>query len=372
MTAYGAKKLWTADEEQRLMALCEAGHSIAEIARLMGRSYGSISNKQDSMGIGRVRNLREEGRLMADMRTILAEAPPSPYKGDEDPVPEWLERLRPVHLPAPELPPVTTSPNPFTIVAGDFHFPQHCDASIAILLDTIRQLKPKELILNGDTVDLLAVSRYPKDQRYKWDLRDEVVAFHQFLHQAMQIGNAWGMTIRETEANHSGNGTASRWHRYLSDRVPVLYAHPDAQQLLNYETWFYPTWAPIGLVESVVIAEDLLVIHGDMVRKHAAYSARGHAEKWHSSVMHSHTHRMGASFERIPAIGTRPEHVRRAFEIGCMCSLQPSYVSAPNWTNGFAIVAHGDADAEYGVELVAIQQGRATVTTLGQTIVAGG
>lgn len=360
------KRPWTEQEAAQLVALTESGHTIAQIAKVMGRSYGSISNKQGTISVGRLRSVSGDAPLPATMDAVLF-----PRSSPVDDIPAWLEQLRPVQLPAPEPATTTCSPNPYTIVAGDFHFPQHCPKTIAILLETIRQLKPQELILNGDTVDLLAVSRYPKDQRHKWDLQQEVVAFHEFLHQVMSIGNAWGMRLRETEANHSGNGTASRWHRYLSDRVPVLYAHPEAQQLLNYETWFYPTWAPIALVESAILADDLLVLHGDLVRKHAAYSARGHAEKWHSSVMHSHTHRMGASFERIPAVGNRPEMVRKAYEIGCMCSLTPSYVSAPNWTNGFAIVAHGDENAEYGVELVSVQNGRATVAALGQTLVAG-
>jgi hypothetical protein len=178
------------------------------------------------------------------------------------------------------------------------------------------------------------------------------------------------MEFVETEANHSGNGTASRWHRYLSDRVPVLYGHPKAEQLLEYQTWFYPEWCPIRLQDHVMVADELLVLHGDLVRKHAAYSALGHAQKWHSSVMHSHTHRMGSSLERIPAVGNRPEQVRRAYEIGCMCDLNPSYVSAPNWTNGFAIIAHGEEQGSYGVELVNVVKDRAVVTTLGQTITA--
>ena len=178
------------------------------------------------------------------------------------------------------------------------------------------------------------------------------------------------MDIVETEANHSGNGTASRWHRYLSDRVPVLYGHPKAEELLRYETWFYPEWCPIRLADHVLVADELLVLHGDMVRKHAAYSARGHAEKWHSSVMHSHTHRMGSSLERIPAVGYRGEQVRRAYEIGCMCDLNPSYVSAPNWTNGFAIIAHGDEPGVYGVELVNVANNKASIAALGKTILA--
>ena len=363
------RQVWTAEEEALLQQYTEQGVSIAEIGAALNRSFASISNKQGALNIGVLRSVRTPYRDGTERRTTLDAAI---FAGAVDGnIPDWVDALRPISLPAPPIPTVTTRANNVTIVAGDFHFPQHCPASIAVLLETIRLLKPKRLILNGDTVDLLAVSRYPKDQRHTYDLRQEAVAFHEFLHQVVTISRGWGMEIVETEANHSGNGTASRWHRYLSDRVPVLYGHPKAQELLRYETWFYPEWAPIRLTESVMIADDLLVLHGDLVRKHAAYSARGHAEKWHSSVMHSHTHRMGSSLERIPAVGSRAEAVRRAYEIGCLCNLQPSYVSAPNWTNGFAIVSHDADEKDYGVELVNIQRGQAVVATAGMTIRAG-
>jgi len=358
------RKLWTDEDVGRLTELTEAGCTIAQIAQLMGRSTASIHNKQEGLQIGVVRNNRPPvtglNKAMFDPTTKI----------DGDKIPEWLEQLRPVALPAPDKPERTVEANGFTLVAGDFHFPAQSNASIAVLLETIQLLRPQRLILNGDTVDLLAVSRYPKDQRYTWDLRQEVTEFHKFLHLVREVSAAWNMDIVETEANHSGNGTASRWHRYLSDRVPVLYGHPKAEELLRYETWFYPEWCPIRLQDHALIADELLVIHGDMVRKHAAYSARGHAEKWHSSVMHSHTHRMGSSLERIPAVGFRPEQVRRAYEIGCMCDLNPSYVSAPNWTNGFAIVSHGEEAGLYGVELVNVVNGQASIVALGKTVTA--
>ena len=355
---------WTAKETQTLQELTDAGLGIAQIAEQMQRSVGSIHNKQCAMDIGTIRNKRKA--MPALDRAIFDGS----GKITSDQIPEWLEQLRPVALPAPQMPERRVEAGDYTLVAGDFHFPAQSNASLAILLEVISQLRPKRLILNGDTVDLLAVSRYPKDQRHTWDLRHEVTEFHKFLHMVHSLSNAWGMDLVETEANHSGNGTASRWHRYLSDRVPVLYGHPQAERLLEYQTWFYPEWCPIRLQNHAMIADELLVIHGDLVRKHAAYSARGHAEKWHSSVMHSHTHRMGSSLERIPAVGNRPEQVRRAYEIGCMCDLNPSYVSAPNWTNGFAIVAHTDDPGRYGVELVNVVKDRAVVAALGKTVIA--
>lgn len=345
-------KVWSADEQTKLTEMIGAGATYQEIATALNRTYNAVASR---VKFKRLRLADTANPPVYDVPTV-------------DKIPEWLDALRPVALPAPPAPSSLTTAGDFTLVAGDFHFPQHCERSVAVFLETVAQLKPRRVILNGDTVDLLAVSRYPKDQRHTWDLRSEVTAFHEFLHQLMQLGNAWGMQITETEANHSGNGTASRWHRYLSDRVPVLYGHPKAEALLSYETWFYPEWCPISLQESVVIADDLLVIHGDMVRQKGAYSARGHMEKWQSSVMHSHTHRIGQSVQRIPPRGSRIEGLRRAYEIGCMCKLSPSYASAPDWANGFAIIAHDADEEEYGVELVTIQSGRAVVASLGQTV----
>lgn len=332
--------------------------SYTEIASALDRSYNAVAV--------RWKHKHDTGKTPKAAPTADASVYPNGY----DPVPAWLDALRPVQLPAPERSHVTVESAKVTLIAGDFHFPHECPKTVAVFLETVRRLQPHRVILNGDTVDLLAVSRYPKDQRHTHDLRSEAKAFHAFLHQLWEIGNAWNMEIVETEANHSGNGTASRWHRYLSDRVPVLYSHDRAKELLAYETWFYPEWCPIRLVESVVIADDLLVIHGDIVRQKGAYSARAHMEKWQSSVLHSHTHRLGQSVRRISGIPGRADAVQRAYEIGCMCTLNPSYASAPDWTNGFAIVQEGEGT--YGVELVSVINGVATIAALGQTITVEG
>ena len=223
------------------------------------------------------------------------------------------------------------------------------------------------MILNGDLPDLLSVSKYPKDarKRHQWTLADEATAMHGFLKE-LEAVIPRDCTVIETEANHSGDGTGSRWWRYLSEQIPHLLAHPIAESKLSYQAWWHPAWSRIQMAESVVIADDLLVLHGDIVRKHAAYSARATMEKWASSVMHSHTHRQGSGAQRVPGIPGRAEGIQRFYEIGCLCSLEPSYASAPNWTQGFAIVREDGED--YGVELVTIRDGAAVVNTLGQTV----
>lgn len=345
----------------------ERGLHRQEIVDAVHAVFPLITRPQIDGRISRLRQLRrlQDNLVAADWETRAERA-----KEDLAVRADLYDWLRPVQLPAPTPRKVTGKPNPFTLVIGDFHFPHHDEATVAVFLQAVAALKPARVVLNGDTVDLLAVSRYGKDarRRFQHTLQDEVTAFHGFLHQLHTIGDAWGLEVVETEANHSGNGTAGRWWRYLSDRCPELLSHSGAEDLLSYERWFFPTWSSIRLVPSLVIADDLLVIHGDMARAKGGYSARGHMEKWQSSTLNSHTHRIGSSARRIPAVGSRVEAVQRAYEIGCACSLAPTYVTAPDWANGFAIISHDDE--RYGVEICHVIGGKASVAALGASLAA--
>ena len=344
---------WSAAEEETLREARAKGMTGRECAVLLKRSVASVNAKV------------QDGSFPLGPRQppTLAGIQPS----DVLPLP-GLDDLRPVVLEGP--PPrrrAVSAEAGVTVIAGDFHFPQQDDAALAVLLEAIRELRPARVILNGDLPDLLAVSKYPKDARskYSWALRDEAVAMHAFLRELERVLPE-DCSVVETEANHSGNGTGSRWWRYLSDRIPHLLQMDGAEERMGYQAWWYPEWSRLTLVDSVVLAGGLLVTHGDMARKWAAYSARAHAEKYQHSVLHSHTHRMGSSLQRVPAVGDRGESVIRAYEVGCMCRLEPSYVSAPNWSQGFAVVV--DDGEEYGVELVNIVGGRAAVASLGRVV----
>lgn len=335
-------RLWTEPEITALREDLAAGLTAADTARRLKRSVRSVENKR-----------RDEAPAVRETHIL-------PLPG--------LEDLRPVQLtgPPPRRRSVTANAG-VTVVAGDFHFPAQDDAAVGVFLETVRELRPSRVILNGDLPDMLAVSRFPKEarKRFNWTLRDEAVAMHGFLRELERVVSE-DCEIVETEANHSGNGTGSRWWRYLSDRVPHIVQMDGAEDKLSYAAWWYPEWSRITLEDSVILADALLVTHGEMARKWAAYSARAHAEKYMHSVLHSHTHRMGSSMQRVPEIGRRCEAVVRSYEIGCMCRLEPGYSNAPNWTQGFAVVTEDGAD--YGVELVSITNGRAVVGALGKSV----
>ena len=118
----------------------------------------------------------------------------------------------------------------------------------------------------------------------------------------------------------------------------------------------------------VEVCPDLLVTHGDVVRKYGGYSARGMLDKFYHSVIMGHTHRLGMTAQRLPGIGSKQDKQIYAWELGCLCDLNPVYASAPNWQNGFGIISVSKDG--FGVEPVMIQNGVANVSTLGQTIKA--
>lgn len=281
---------------------------------------------------------------------------------------EFFEELAPINVMNKiSTPSVKDSVEDVAIVIGDMHFPLHCQKTIDIFYETVRQLRPKTIVLNGDTVDMLATSRFPKDVRKIHKLSDERVEYHKFLDNLLKVSGK--AKILETNANHSGNSNEGRWWRFLSERIGELADLPDVLERLSYENVFLgPYQKHVSLVDHVELTDDFIVLHGDVVRKNGGYSARGMLEKLQVSLMHNHTHRFGFTAQRIPAIGKRKDKQIYAWENAAACDLNPCYTSFPNWQNGFSIV--GLDGQNFSVEQVMVNNGVANVATLGCTIKA--
>lgn len=283
---------------------------------------------------------------------------------------DLIMQLAPINYAAPTRSKVRQSPTQTSLVIGDTHFGSESQAVIDIFLQTVEEIRPKSIILNGDTLDMFAISRYPKDVRYTVTLQKERESYHRFLKQLHDITEAYDTVIYETNANHSGDGLEGRWWRYLSDRIGELACLPEIKEKLSYGNVFLPdeSWSRVKLVEFVEIVPGFVAMHGDVVRKHGGYSARGLLEKWYTSIIANHTHRIGMSSQRIPSIGTQQERIIRVYENGCACDLNPLYASAANWQNAFSVVNH--ADGNIAVETVVVEGNRAAVGMLGKVIKA--
>lgn len=349
---------WTPEMVTQLRALtADPSKDWVAVGEALGVTEQAARHKAMRLGI----NKGGPSRLLHDrpIAPLTPEAAAEPFQAA-------LAGLQPIRLPAPAKPTGKRSASDTTIVAGDFHAPLTDPECEDILLQVITDLRPRRLVLNGDTVDLLAVSKYPKDVRHTWDLLDERVSWHKTLKRLHDAMAPHGGEIVETEANHSGNGTESRWWRFLSDRIGPLASLPDVVEKLSYQSVWWPEWHRMTLVGHWEITPGFVAIHGDIARKQAGYSANAMLTKWRGSLIHNHTHRMGFTGNRLPAFGSRPEDDLAAYENGCMCRLDCFYTTAPDWQQGFAIVRHDDV-GNYNVEQVRIRKGQALVGGLGGT-----
>ena len=343
------------------------------IARLGGMSYSQI-NKEFGIAKSTARDWVNSYQDTAEspepivtgyVNDNLQRVKPQKFQKTEEQILEFLDQLSPINVGKLEID-TTSELTDYAVVFSDLHFPLQCEKSVSILLETIRQLCPSQIILNGDSCDALALSRFPKDILKNYSLLDERIEYQKFLHRLIEVSG--GAKIWETNANHSSGGPESRWRRYLSERIPELGCLPEVIEALSYENIFLGPYKDYVEVVDYVDLNGLYVMHGTTVRKSPAQSVMGEMERFRASIMMGHVHRLGSVSMRQPAIGSREEKQLVGYECGCMCDLNPIYASSPNWTNGFAIVALGDES--FGVELVSIVNGKATISTLGQTIVA--
>jgi len=284
---------------------------------------------------------------------------------------EFIYNLSPIEYSAPIRPTVKSAPNRVAMVIGDIHFGSESQPVLDLFLKAVEEIRPETIVLNGDTLDMFSISRYPKDIRINTSLFKEREAYHKFLKILHDITESYGSNIYETNSNHSGDGTDGRYWRYLSDRIGELSSLPDISEILSYENVFFPheSWSRIKLVDYVEIVPNFVVMHGDVVRKHGGYSALGMLEKWgNTSMIINHTHRFGSTSRRIPSIGSQEEKIIRVYENGCACDLKPCYASAANWQNAFCIVNYSNNSLNPAVEPVLVDRNSACISTLGKTL----
>ena len=291
---------------------------------------------------------------------------PQRFKKTEDEVLEFLSQLAPIKVSSRYESPSTYTLNDYAVVGSDFHFGCHDKKAIDIFLETIFRLKPKTIVLNGDTMDFLAISKYPKDIKKNWSLQSEREEYHAFLDEL--IGVSGGADIYETVSNHSGSSIDGRWRRYLSDRIGELSSLDNITDILSYENVFMGDYQNRIKHVDYVDLNGLIVTHGTTVRSNGGASCLGEINKWGASILHGHTHRIGSTMKRIPAIGNRDEKQLLGIESGCLCDLSPTYGTACNWNQGFGIVSLDKEGESFGYEQVYINNGKAIVNTLGVTI----
>jgi predicted phosphodiesterase len=222
------------------------------------------------------------------------------------------------------------------VVINDLQIPWQDKRLVDRVVDFTVDLRPYGVVLNGDIVDCYAISDYAKDPMSGFDLKREIVESGQLM-KRLYVAQ---------ERIWLGGNHEDRLRRQTWKNIPQLVP----TGVLDFETVFRTKdygfqYSPYGSVHNL---GSLMVTHGSIVSKHSGYSAKAHFEKYGSSILHGHTHRMGVYYKRDT------NGVHAAFENGCLCLLTPEYAQHPNWQNGFSVVHVDESTGLFNVQQIPI------------------
>lgn len=219
------------------------------------------------------------------------------------------------------------------MVFGDTHKPFHDPMAEEVALAIAKDYQPDVLLHTGDLVDCWQISRFDKDPTRLDTLQDNIDQARTFLHQIAQaVPKARRVLL---EGNHEARLTKTLWK--LDGGAREL---PRLRIVREALTW--PAllgladigWEFIGEHDQskTEVLPKLVTVHGNIVRKWSAYTARGQWERYGRSGISGHTHRAGVFAHR--------DHNGQAvwIEAGCTCLLDPPYMTDPDWCQAVVLL----------------------------------
>ncbi len=211
-----------------------------------------------------------------------------------------------------------------TGIFQDTHNPFQDQRVIRVVEKYLFELQPDLMIYPGDMTDFYGCSKFDKNperaNRLQHDLNSAKALFKRH-----RKGMPNTRMIFE-EGNH-----CDRLRKYLWSKAPAL-ASLDCLTVEGLLGLNDLDIEHVNYGEGVLLNKRLWVTHGDMIRAHSGYTAKGMSDKHGGSGMHGHTHRLGSYYK------TNRSGVYGWWENGCLCDLNPDYVSHPNWQQGFSVV----------------------------------
>src|SRR3990167_5599245 len=207
------------------------------------------------------------------------------------------------------------------LVVGDLQIPFQDDRAVAAMLNLAADLAPDFVYLIGDIIDFYAISSHLPDPSRP--LQQEIERTHRFLDD-MNAATPSAAVRYYIEGNHE-----DRLRKYIWSHSPVLSENPmltlSTQLGLTERGYIHITY-PHG-----VLHNDLYLVHGDLVSKHSAYTAKQMLDHYGMSGISGHTHRLGSHYK------TTLGGPLGWWENGCLCLLDLDYDDKTNWQQGFSI-----------------------------------
>lgn len=242
-----------------------------------------------------------------------------------------------------------------TVVIPDTQYPWIDTDAERALMDFVSDQQPDQLIQIGDFADFYSLANFDKkiSPSQRMHLEEEVNLSRAKLRE-------WASLVprrvpkKFIEGNHE-----ARVARYLEQQGGEFFdlSELSVASLLRVEEAGWEYIGPYGSGTWVGRPGGLWATHGDFARKWSADSAQAHISKYGHSVIHGHTHRLGAFYQTQQ--GADGPRTLGAFEVGCLCSFSttPRATTVTDWQHGFAVVWTSKTTPRFHVDLVAITEG---------------
>jgi predicted phosphodiesterase len=206
------------------------------------------------------------------------------------------------------------------VILSDIHLPYHDEKALAITMAYLKENVPDQIILNGDIADFYSVSSYEKQMKHRKGFEEEVEAVVSFLRQLRK--DFPDTKISFTEGNHE-----TRLRKYLQRNAMELsdmgiLSISNLFELASMDIDYYPADRPVEIGK-------LMITHGELARKGAGSTARGHRDKYNTSVAIGHIHRGSVAYQRVR------EGQQILIENPCLCEMSVDYGNFFDWVQGF-------------------------------------
>ncbi len=230
-----------------------------------------------------------------------------------------------------------------SVFLGDTHFPYEDARAVRVALELIEHLKPSQVFLLGDIQDFYQLSKFDKDPNRVVKMQDDLDRTFAFMSSLrLRVGDA---EITYVCGNHE-----ERLMKYL-------WRHPEIANLRSLQPEellrlkeLNIRWVPQN---KTFAFHGFVVTHGSIIRRYSGYTARGEMDKYGTSGISGHTHRVGV------CLHTNFSGAYAWYEAGCLCKLTPEYVvGPPNWQHGISVGEFIKGDNRFQISQYNIIKGK--------------
>lgn len=230
-----------------------------------------------------------------------------------------------------------------TLILSDIHVPWHDKGAVEAAVAYGKEQNPTTVILNGDTIDFYAISRYMTNPKLR-NLKAELDMTLQLLRWIRQEFPKAKLIYKV--GNHD-----VRWDHFIWNKAPELW---DLKQAQLHTLLEFDKLRITRVDDNPMMVGKLPVLHGHELPKgisNPVNPARGAFLRTLHSVLIGHLHQSSSHSDT-----NMFKKEIMTWSTGCLCELTPAYARINRWKHGFAFVEVG-AQGLYDVHNLRVADG---------------